>query len=54
MSHNIWAYDGQGNRGSREDEIMRHFMVCTHQIFGDQIKKNEMGGACSTYGDEER
>jgi hypothetical protein len=30
--------------------------ICTpHQIyFGDQIKKNEMSGACSTYGGEER
>ena len=30
-------------------------MICTpHQIlFGDQIEKNEMGGACSTYGGEE-
>ena len=28
-------------------------MVCTaHQIlFGDQIEKNEMSGACSTYGE---
>ena len=33
---------------------MRSFMICTtHQIlFGDQIKKNEIGGACSTH--EER
>ena len=31
-------------------------MIYTHhQIFsGDEIKKNEMGGACSTYGGEER
>ena len=33
---------------------MRHFMICTNQILGDQIKKNEMGRACSTYGAEER
>ena len=28
-------------------------MICTaHQIlFGDQIEKNKMGGACSTYGE---
>jgi hypothetical protein len=26
------------------------FMICTHKIFwGDQIKKNEMGEACSTH-----
>jgi len=32
---------------------MRFLMVCTpHQIlFGDQIEKNEMGRACSTYGE---
>ena len=30
-------------------------MIRTHQKYlGDQIKKNEMGGACSTYGEEER
>jgi hypothetical protein len=31
-------------------------MICTlHQIFsGYQIKKNEMGGACSTYREGER
>jgi len=31
-------------------------MICTaHPIwFGDQIEKNEMGGACSMYGGEQR
>jgi hypothetical protein len=31
-------------------------MICTaHQnCASDEIKKNEMGGACSTYGGEER
>jgi hypothetical protein len=30
-------------------------MICTsHQIFGYQIKKDEMGGECSTYEKEER
>jgi hypothetical protein len=31
-------------------------MLCTHQILysGDEIKKNELDGACSTYGREER
>jgi hypothetical protein len=31
-------------------------MMCTsHQYYlGDQIKKNEMGWACDTYGGEER
>ena len=35
-----------------------NFMIHTlHQILeysGDQIEKNEIGGACSTYGGEER
>jgi len=31
-------------------------MICAPQqlLFGDQIEMNEMGGACSTYGGEER
>ena len=29
-------------------------MVFTSIVRGDQIEKNEMGGACSTYGGEER
>ena len=31
-------------------------MICTalQILFGDQIEKNEMGGACSTYGGEKR
>ena len=31
-------------------------MICTYPIFfsGDKSEKNEMGGACSTYGGEER
>jgi hypothetical protein len=41
---------------SGEDYITRNLMICTrHQIlFGNQIEKNEMGGACSTYGEKER
>jgi hypothetical protein len=40
---------------SGEDYITRSFMFSTPQqiILGDQIKKNEMDGACSTYGREE-
>jgi hypothetical protein len=36
--------------------MMRSFIICTpHQILeGDQIKDNEMGGACSTYGGDEK
>ena len=35
---------------------MSNFMICTaHQIFSaDKIEKNEMGWACSVYGEEER
>jgi len=42
--------------GSGEDYITRSFTICTaHRIlFGDQTKKNESGGACSTYGRQER
>jgi hypothetical protein len=42
--------------GCGEDYIMRNFTICTaHRIlFGDHIKKNESGGACSTYGRQER
>jgi hypothetical protein len=42
--------------GSGEKYITRMFTVCTaHRIlFGDQIKKNGSGGACSTYGRQER
>jgi hypothetical protein len=30
-------------------------MICTpHQMLFDQIKKNEIGGACSTYGGKQR
>jgi hypothetical protein len=39
---------------SGENYIMRSLMICTlHRIFfGDQIKKNEIGGAGSTYAGE--
>ena len=44
-----------GVRGSREKYIMRSLMICSHPYFlGDQIEKNETGGAFSTYGGEER
>ena len=31
-------------------------MICTahHVLLGDQVKKGEMGGACSTYGRQAR
>jgi hypothetical protein len=42
--------------GSGEDYITRSFTISiAHRIlFGDQIKKNESGGTCSTYGRQER
>ena len=41
--------------GSGEDYITRSFMVCTYRkLFRDHIKKNAMGGACGTFGREER
>jgi len=42
--------------GSGVKYIMRSLMICTvHQYYScDQAKKNEMGGARSTYGREER
>ena len=35
---------------------MRIFTICTHHqiLSGDQLENNEMGGACSTCGEEER
>jgi hypothetical protein len=42
---------GQGTEG---DSIMRRFMTCSaHQHYpSDNIKKNEMGGACGKFGGE--
>jgi len=41
--------------GSGEDYIMRSLMICTPHPYcsGDEIE-NKMGGACSTYGGEEK
>jgi len=46
---------GKRYQGSGEKYIMRSLMICTTQYCsGDEIEKNEMDGACSTYGGEER
>jgi len=42
-------------RGSGENYVMRSLVMCTaHPLLSDQTEKNEMGGACSTRGGEER
>ena len=33
---------------------MRSLMICTQYSSGDKTEKNEMDGACSTYGGEKR
>jgi hypothetical protein len=45
---------GTRRQGSGEDYITRNLMTCTHHqiLWGDQLEKNEMGGACSTYGEK--
>jgi hypothetical protein len=40
-----------------ENSIMKSFMTSKHQllyILGDQIKEDEIGGACGMYGGEKR
>jgi hypothetical protein len=34
--------------------MKRRFVICIHKHSGGQIEKNEMGGAWSTYGRQER
>jgi hypothetical protein len=38
--------------GNGEEYIKRNLTITPHRIiWGDKNKKNEMGGACSTYGE---
>jgi len=43
-------------KGNGENYTMESFMICnlTQYFSGDTIENNEIGGACSTYGGEER
>ena len=47
---------GMRQWGSAEDYETRAFMrsILTTYYLGDQIKKNEMGRACGTYGRQKR
>ena len=36
------------------NEELNDFLLLAKYYLGDQIEKNDMGGACSTYGGEER
>jgi hypothetical protein len=51
----IFKFDIKSAHTCRYDTTfgLRNFIICTsHQIIlGDQIKKNEMSAACSTYGE---
>jgi len=41
--------------GPKRDEVTREWSNCIMQYYSnDQIEKNEMGVACSTYGGEDR
>jgi hypothetical protein len=50
--HRIWG--GGGWQGNGEDYITRCFVLLTKYLSGDEIKKNEMGGACDMYGGHEK
>jgi hypothetical protein len=41
-------------KGSGEKHITRSFMTCSpHHMLFDQIKNNEMGGTCGTFGGQD-
>jgi len=64
VEHRLRVFDGWvlkkilGLTGTRqedngEDCVTRSFMLNKYYM-GDQVKKNEMGGACGKYGRQER
>jgi hypothetical protein len=40
--------------GSLHNEELHNFVSFVKYYYGDQIKGDEMGGACSTYGRDEK
>ena len=52
----MWAKEEQIEQKATENFITTSIMICIyHQYYqGEQIKENEMGGACSMYGGEEK
>jgi len=52
----IFGPKGTMQKQNGENYIMRSLMICTPHPYcsGDKIEKNEMGGACSVYGGEEK
>jgi hypothetical protein len=55
MQHyNTGAYEGRGNRGVRGNIKSQGscFVLTTKYYLGNEIKTNEVGGKCSTYGGE--
>jgi hypothetical protein len=43
-----------GEWRKRHNEELNYLLLLTHYCAGDKIEKNEMGGACSACGEEER
>jgi len=50
---NIWVCKARGDGGEAKTANEKLYGLSQHYSC-DQIKKNDMGGACSTYGRQER
>jgi hypothetical protein len=50
------SYEGRSNKRLEEDYIMRSFisLLSIKYYYGEQMKKDEMDGTCSTYGKDEK